>query len=61
MTAPSRRPEIARRRRRQEKLTLLRKRYAAANSDADRAKIVEKIKRMYPARPPEEVLRVTEK
>ncbi len=58
MTAPSRRPEIARRRRRQEKLTLLRKRYATAKSDADRNKIVEKIKRMYPARSPEEVLRV---
>ncbi len=61
MTAPSRRPEIARRRRRQEKLTLLRKRYASAKSEADRAKIVEKIKRIYPARAPEDVLRVEQK
>ncbi len=61
MTGPSRRPEIARRRRRQEKLTLLRKRYAAAKSEADRAKIIEKVKRIYPARSPEEVLRVEKK
>ncbi len=61
MTGPSRRPEIARRRARKEKLTLLRKRYTTAANAADRDKIVAKIKRIYPGRSPEEVLRVQEK
>ncbi len=58
MTAPSRRPEIRQRRKRKEKVTLLRKHYATAKTDADRNKIVEKAKRMYPGRAPEEVLRI---
>ncbi len=56
MTAPSRRPEIKQRRKRKEKITLLRRRYASAKTDADRSKIAEKVKRLYPGRTPEEVL-----
>ncbi len=56
MTAPSRRPEIKQRRKRKEKITLLRRRYATAKTDADRTRIVEKVKRLYPGRAPEEVL-----
>ena len=36
MSAPSRRPEIRRRRARQHKITTLRKRLASAQTDADR-------------------------
>lgn len=61
MTAPSRRPEIRRRRKRLEKITLLRKHYVIAKTDADRAKIVDKVKRLYPGRAPEEVLKTGEK
>jgi hypothetical protein len=56
MTAPSRRPEIRQRRKRKEKITLLRKHFATAKSDADRHKLLEKVKRLYPGRAPEEVL-----
>ncbi len=56
MTAPSRRPEIKQRRKRKEKITLLRRRYATAKTDADRTKIVEKVRRLYPGRAPEEML-----
>ncbi len=59
MTAPSRRPEIKQRRKRKEKITLLRRRYATAKTDADRTKIIEKVQRLYPGRSPEEVLTVT--
>jgi hypothetical protein len=61
MTAPSRRPEIRQRRQRKQKVTLLRKRYATAKTDADRSKIAEKVQRLYPGRAPEEVLRTAEK
>ena len=40
MSAPSRRPEIRRRRARQHKITTLRKRLAAAKSDADRDRVI---------------------
>ncbi len=56
MTAPSRRPEIKQRRKRKEKITLLRRRYATAKTEADRNKIVDKVRRLYPGRTPEEVL-----
>ena len=59
MTAPSRRPEIRQRRKRKAKITLLRNHYAAAKGDAERSKIVEKVKRLYPGRAPEEVLEAT--
>ena len=38
MSAPSRRPEIRRRRTRKEKIVQLRKRMAAAKTDADRSR-----------------------
>ena len=48
MTTPSRKSEIRRRRARKEKVALLRKRYAAAKSEGDRARIVEKLRRLSP-------------
>jgi len=39
MSAPSRRPEIRRRRTRKEKIVQLRKRLAAAKTDADRTRL----------------------
>ncbi|GIW42659.1 MAG: hypothetical protein KatS3mg076_3236 [Candidatus Binatia bacterium] len=41
-----RKTEIHRRRKRREKLAKLRKRFAAAKTDAERAKILEKVKRI---------------
>jgi len=41
MSAPSRRPEIRRRRTRKEKIVQLRKRLAAAKTDADRTRITK--------------------
>jgi len=46
MSAPSRRPEIRRRRTRQEKISQLRKRLAAAKTDADRARILAKLHKL---------------
>jgi hypothetical protein len=51
MSAPSRRPEIRRRRTRQHKIAALRKRLAAAQSDADRNKISAKLHRLAIASP----------
>jgi hypothetical protein len=48
MTTPSRTSEIRRRRARKEKIALLRKRYAAATSEGDRNRIVEKLRRLSP-------------
>ena len=48
MTTPSRNSEIRRRRARKAKIALLRKRYAAASSEADRTRIVEKLHRLSP-------------
>ena len=48
MTTPSRNSEIRRRRTRKAKIALLRKRYAAASSEADRTRIVEKLHRLSP-------------
>jgi Family of unknown function (DUF6800) len=45
MSAPSRRPEIRRRRTRKEKVLKLRKRLAAASSDADRNRLTAKLHR----------------
>ncbi len=59
MTAPSRRPEIRQRRKRKEKVNLLRKRYASAKTAAEREQIMEKVKRTYKGRTPEEVLRIS--
>jgi hypothetical protein len=43
MSAPSRRPEIRRRRTRKEKIVKLRKRLAAASTDAERSRIRGKL------------------
>jgi uncharacterized protein DUF6800 len=51
MSAPSRRPEIRRRRARQQKITILRKRLASAQSDADRTKIGAKLHKLAVASP----------
>ena len=46
MSAPSRRPEIRRRRTRKEKVLKLRKRLAAAGSESDRSHISAKLVRL---------------
>lgn len=46
MSAPSRRPEIRRRRTRKDKIQQLRKRLAAAKTDADRSSLTAKLHKM---------------
>jgi hypothetical protein len=46
MSAPSRRPEIRRRRTRKEKIVHLRKRLAAAKTDSDRSALMAKLNKM---------------
>jgi hypothetical protein len=46
MSAPSRRPEIRRRRTRKEKITKLRKQLNMAASDADKKRITAKLQRL---------------
>jgi hypothetical protein len=46
LSAPSRRPEIRRRRTRKEKITKLRKRLSAAGSDTDRSRLTSKLERL---------------
>ena len=46
MSAPSRRPEIRRRRTRREKIVKLRQRHAAATQEADRKRIEDKLHRL---------------
>ena len=46
MSAPSRRPEIRRRRTRSEKITKLKKRHTAASTEADRTRIAAKLHRL---------------
>jgi hypothetical protein len=46
MSAPSRRPEIRRRRTRTEKIAKLKKRHAAAATEADRTRIAAKLHRL---------------
>jgi len=46
MSAPSRRPEIRRRRTRNEKIVQLRKRLAAAKTDADKTRLGAKLHKM---------------
>jgi hypothetical protein len=46
MSAPSRRPEIRRRRTRKEKIVQLRKRLAAAKTDADQTRINAKLHKL---------------
>jgi hypothetical protein len=46
MSAPSRRPEIRRRRTRKEKIVQLRKRLAVAKTDADRTRLTTKLHKL---------------
>ena len=46
MSAPSRRPEIRRRRTRKEKILKLRKRLAAASSEPERNRIIQQLNRL---------------
>jgi hypothetical protein len=46
MSAPSRRPEIRRRRTRKEKIVQLRKRLTAAKTDADRSRLTAKLHKL---------------
>ena len=46
MSAPSRRPEIRRRRKRSEKIEKLQKRHAAASSEQDKTRLAAKLHRM---------------
>jgi len=49
MSAPSRRPEIRRRRTRKEKISSLRRRYSAAKSEADRNHVFARVKVLSPS------------
>jgi len=49
MSAPSRRPEIRRRRTRKDKISVLRRRYATAKSDADRDHVFARAKLLSPS------------
>ena len=51
MSAPSRRPEIRRRRARQHKISTLRKRLALAQAEADRSRIIAKLHKLSIASP----------
>jgi len=51
MSAPSRRPEIRRRRTRKHKIAILRKRLAAAKADNDRTRISAKLHKLAVASP----------
>jgi len=57
MSAPSRRPEIRRRRSRKEKITQLRKRLAAAKTDADRSRLTAKLHKLEVASPGQPLLK----
>ncbi len=54
MSTPSRRSELRRRRARQDKVALLRKRFAAASSESDRNRILEKVKKVAPTITPDQ-------
>jgi uncharacterized protein DUF6800 len=57
MSAPSRRPEIRRRRTRKEKIVQLRKRLAAAKTDADRTRLTAKLQKLAVASPGQPLLK----
>ncbi|MBZ5599415.1 MAG: hypothetical protein LAN83_13970 [Acidobacteriia bacterium] len=46
MSAPSRRPEIRRRRTRKEKIAKLQKRHAAASAESERTRLAAKLQRL---------------
>jgi hypothetical protein len=57
MSAPSRRPEIRRRRTRKEKIVQLRKRLAAAKTDADKTRLTTKLHKMAVGSPGQPLLK----
>jgi hypothetical protein len=57
MSAPSRRPEIRRRRSRKEKIVQLRKRLAAAKTEADRSRLTAKLHKLSVASPGQPLLK----
>jgi len=57
MSAPSRRPEIRRRRTRKHKIAGLRKRLAAAKTDNDRSRITAKLHKLAVASPGQPLLK----
>jgi hypothetical protein len=57
MSAPSRRPEIRRRRTRKEKISQLRKRLAAAKTDTDRSRLTAKLQKFSVASPGQPLLK----
>jgi hypothetical protein len=57
MSAPSRRPEIRRRRARQHKITTLRKRLASAKTDGDRDRVTVKLNKLAIASPGQPLLK----
>ena len=57
MSAPSRRPEIRRRRSRKEKIAQLRKRLTAAKSEADRSRLTAKLHKLSIASPGQPLLK----
>jgi hypothetical protein len=57
MSAPSRRPEIRRRRSRKEKIVQLRKRLAAAKAEADRSRLTAKLHKLSIASPGQPLLK----
>jgi Family of unknown function (DUF6800) len=57
MSAPSRRPEIRRRRTRTEKISQLRKRLTAAKTDVDRDRLTAKLHKMAVGSPGQPLLK----
>lgn len=57
MSAPSRRPEIRRRRARKEKIRQLRKRLAAAQTEVDRARLTAKLHKLSVGSPGQALLK----
>jgi hypothetical protein len=57
MSAPSRRPEIRRRRARQHKIASLRKRLASAQNDGERNRITAKLHKLAVASPGQPLLK----
>jgi hypothetical protein len=57
MSAPSRRPEIRRRRTRKDKIVHLRKRLATAKTDADRTRLTAKLHKLAISSPGQPLLK----
>jgi hypothetical protein len=58
MSAPSRRPEIRRRRVRKEKITKLRKRIAAATAESERSGLLAKLAKLARTSPGQPLVKV---